>query len=238
MRCFGGTSPKLSRPPPPGTQSNQLLRAQPASQGTCKSFPLGPSHPGCARWVQQGAARFQVLGVPSKRQGGPGTPVLQPLGCIPEHPPRPGLSFPLRTRGDVGAGRCQSRTADCRTPGLRAARPAPRPGVGKRLDAHGTRRRRPALTGLSLQRHHGHQVVGNVKKGVHGCAREGQGEVLPRRPHVDPDQRNSSGGFAARARARARLAEREGGGMPEEPRACALARGNSQGGMGPVMSGA
>lgn len=101
--------------------------------GTSRSFPPSPSHAGCARWVQRerGPPGPRSWGDPSKRLRGPGTPLLQPLGCIPEHPPRPGLSFPLRTSGDVSAGRCQSRTADCNTPGRRAARPAPGPGWGE-----------------------------------------------------------------------------------------------------------
>lgn len=45
--------------------------------------------------------------------------------------------------------------------------------------------RGPTLTRLMLQRHHRHQVVGDIKKGEHGSARKGKGQLIPRRVHRD-----------------------------------------------------
>lgn len=90
--------------------------------------------------------------------------------------------------------------------------------------------RRPTLTRLMLQRHHRHQVVGDIKKGEHGSARKGKSQLIPRRLHRDyrppqpkqprrrvPGVRGEGLGeeTAAAARSSTRL---------REPCACALAR--------------
>ena len=62
--------------------------------------------------------------------------------------------------------------------------------------------RRSALTRLTLQRHHGYQVVSDVKKGEHRHARKGKGQFIPRRGHDNdlPRRPSSRGdGFPAHA---------------------------------------
>lgn len=92
----------------------------------------------------------------------------------------------------------------------------------------GDRLRLPALTRLTLQRHHGHQVVGDIKKGEHRRARKGKGQLVPRRIHHDdgPQQAKQPG-----RRVPAVRGEKWGRGPPrpralsrglEEPCACAL----------------
>lgn len=81
-----------------------------------------------------------------------------------------------------------------------------------------------------LQRHHRHQVVGDVKKGEHGSARKGKGQLIPRRVHRDyrPPQPKQPrrpvpgvpGEGWGRGRPRPRAPRR---GLPE-PCACALAQ--------------
>lgn len=107
--------------------------------------------------------------------------------------------------------------------------------------------RLPALTWLTLQRHHGHQVVGDVKKGEHRCARKGKGQIIPRRIHDDdrPQQAKQPG-----RRVPAVRSEKWGRGPPrprarpralprglEEPCACALRPAPERFGAGPCVPG-
>jgi hypothetical protein len=61
------------------------------------------------------------------------------------------------------------------------------PGVpaSRSEDAEPGARRAPSLTWPLLQRHHRHQVVGDIKKGKHGRAGKGQSQIIPRVLHDD-----------------------------------------------------
>lgn len=145
----------------------------------------------------------------------------------------PGLSFPFCT-GEVGAAgpwRPSGLTRGLST--TEAARPLTRL---RPSSPEGAGPRRPALTRLTLQRHQGYQVVGDVKKGEHRHARKGKGQLIPRRGHDDdlprqpgrrvPSSRGEGWGRGGRGHVLRR--------GPEEPRACALAP--ARGGAGPRVS--
>lgn len=98
----------------------------------------------------------------------------------------PYLSFPTCARG---AGRVGSRRPSSSTTRTLGQRQLGRSGDSGRpfreRYPEGASLRLRALTRLTLQRHHGHQVVGDVKKGEHRRARKGKGQLIPRRIHDD-----------------------------------------------------